>query len=309
MAFLLAGLAFAGCATAADDARAPTVVMRPLPLSEALARDRRIGATELLGAWQLSSSAAGFGGFSALLVEGDTLLALSDRAVLWRARMAHGGDGRLTGLEAWRSVPVGDPARDDTEALARLTGGTLVMALEAPFALRALEGALPPDATALAAALDRLQPNRGVEALASLPGGGLLALVEGRESDGTHRMVALGRAGLSRGRYRSASGFAPTAAERLGRHLLVLERRFSLTGGFENRIVVLDAATAAGQHTPLVGREIARLGMATISENFEGIAATRAADGTVLLLVISDDNFSPLQRTVLLQLGWREESR
>jgi hypothetical protein len=33
------------------------------------------------------------------------------------------------------------------------------------------------------------------------------------------------------------------------------------------------------------------------------LAVHRASDGTVVLTMISDDNFSPLQRTVLLQFA------
>lgn len=299
-------MVLSGCVRAAEGTQAVAVEVSPLELPEALARDRRIGETELLGAWHLRSAAPGFGGFSALLVEGDTLLTLNDRAVLWRARTERGDDGSLRGLVHWRSVPVGDPARDDTEALARLADGALVMAIETPFALRALAGRLPPGADALVAALGELPRNRGVEALASLPDGGIVALAEGPDADGTHRLAALGPGGVALRRYRTEAGFDPTAADRLGPDLLVLERRLSVLGGFQSRIVALDAACTRSAGAPLVGREIARLGVATISESFEGLAATRRADGTVLLYLISDDNFSAMQRTLLLQLRWRQ---
>lgn len=306
--FLITALGLFGCVGPADNALALSIEMRPLDLPEPLGRDRRVGEAELLGAWQLRSRAPGFGGFSALLVEGETFLALSDRAVLWRARIERGDDGTLNGLDGWRSVPVGDPARDDTEALARLADGALVIAVETPFALRALESRPPPNTGAFIAALGDLPRNRGVEALASLPDSGIVALAEGRETDGTHRVAILDPSGVAMRRYRTESGFDPTGADRLGRNLFVLERRLSLLGGFESRIVVLDAAAIPAARTPLVGREIARLGVAMISENFEGIAATREADGAVLLYVISDDNFSPVQRTLLLQLRWRDRS-
>jgi hypothetical protein len=126
--------------------------MRPVELPEALARGRRVGELELLGAWHLRSALRTFGGFSALLVEGDRLLALTDRAVLWRVRIERGADGTLRGLADWREVPVGDPARDDTEPMARLADGALVIAVETPFALRAFAGRLPPGSSVLARA-------------------------------------------------------------------------------------------------------------------------------------------------------------
>jgi hypothetical protein len=38
-------------------------------------------------------------------------------------------------------------------------------------------------------------------------------------------------------------------------------------------------------------------------QNFEAIAARRAPDGRLLLYLLSDDNFSMLQQTLLLQLS------
>jgi hypothetical protein len=36
-------------------------------------------------------------------------------------------------------------------------------------------------------------------------------------------------------------------------------------------------------------------------DNMEGLSVHRTADGALVLTLISDDNFSPLQRTILLQ--------
>jgi hypothetical protein len=41
-------------------------------------------------------------------------------------------------------------------------------------------------------------------------------------------------------------------------------------------------------------------------DNMEGLAVHRTAAGETVLTMISDDNFSPLQRTVLLQFTLRE---
>ena len=47
------------------------------------------------------------------------------------------------------------------------------------------------------------------------------------------------------------------------------------------------------------GREIARLGPTLTIDNMEGIAARRGARGETLLYLVSDDNFTVLQRTLL----------
>ena len=38
-------------------------------------------------------------------------------------------------------------------------------------------------------------------------------------------------------------------------------------------------------------------------DNMEGLAVTRNAAGETLLTIVSDDNFNPLQRTVLLRFA------
>ena len=41
-------------------------------------------------------------------------------------------------------------------------------------------------------------------------------------------------------------------------------------------------------------------------DNMEGLSVHRSADGETVLTLVSDDNFSPLQRTLLLQFTLAE---
>ncbi len=102
--------------------------------------------------------------------------------------------------------------------------------------------------------------------------------------------------------YAVGRGFVPTGADRLDDTIYVVERSFSLLGGFTSRIVTLPA-TAVRPGARLVGRALAELHPPLVGENFEGIAARRGADGRVLLYLVSDDNFFALQRTLLLQFS------
>jgi hypothetical protein len=53
------------------------------------------------------------------------------------------------------------------------------------------------------------------------------------------------------------------------------------------------------------GRELATISEA-VGENYEALAVRPAIDGNRFeLILVSDDNFSPLQRTLLLELRWR----
>ena len=83
-------------------------------------------------------------------------------------------------------------------------------------------------------------------------------------------------------------------------NLLVLERRFSWTRGLAIRI--RSVPLAAIKPGALVdGRELIFADMGSQIDNMEGLSVHRAADGALVLTLISDDNFSPLQRTLLLQ--------
>jgi len=80
---------------------------------------------------------------------------------------------------------------------------------------------------------------------------------------------------------------------------IVLERSFSLFfGGFGTRLVRVAAGAWVGGAI-VEGTELARLRPPLLVDNYEGIAATRGPDGTILLWLIADDNYMSLQRTLL----------
>ena len=93
----------------------------------------------------------------------------------------------------------------------------------------------------------------------------------------------------------------PTAAARLpsGR-VLVLERGFVAANlEISARLVRLDAgAPRAG--AVLAGEVLAVLRRPLTVDNMEGLAARPGADGRTLIYLLSDDNFSPFQRTLLM---------
>jgi hypothetical protein len=89
--------------------------------------------------------------------------------------------------------------------------------------------------------------------------------------------------------------------------LLVLERRFSWTRGLAIRIRSVPLATI--KPGALVdGRELMFADMGYQIDNMEGLSVHREPSGALVLTLISDDNFSPLQRTLLLQFTLVGES-
>ena len=290
------------CASPAPSApTSPRVEARPLA-----GVPERLGKLELVAAFELGSRDGRFGGLSALLIEDDRLTALSDRASLWTARLRYRTDGALVGAEDWRVEAVGavDRARGlDTESLARLPDGSLIATSETPARPLVLDGRMPPGLDRMETTFADLPVNEGIEAMATLPDGAVLALAEAVDGDGLHRAAIFGGDGVTEFRYRAPAGFAPTGADVADGRVYVVERRLSLLGGLEARIVALDAS-ALRQGAIVEGAELARLGPGNIQENFEGLVARATPAGTMIYLV-SDDNFVPLQRTLLLQLLWR----
>ena len=89
-----------------------------------------------------------------------------------------------------------------------------------------------------------------------------------------------------------------------GGDILVLERRYTLIGGVAALLRRLPQESIR-RGARLDGAEIARLQPPLNVDNMEGIAARRDGDGGTLIYLLSDDNNSVLQRTLLLMFELR----
>ena len=87
--------------------------------------------------------------------------------------------------------------------------------------------------------------------------------------------------------------------------VLLLERRASLAGGvgIELRRV---APGAIAENTNVTADVLAELSYQDANiDNMEGLALRRGPKGETLIYMMSDDNYSPLQRTLLLMFEWK----
>ncbi|WP_247886861.1 esterase-like activity of phytase family protein [Azospirillum sp. SYSU D00513] len=235
----------------------------------------------------------------------------------------------------------------DSEELARLPeragGGWLVSferehrILRYPASPNGPEG--KPERLPIPEALKDAPRNGGIEAMAALSDGRLLILEEGDDDGARERRGWIadalpggveqadrkdsGRKGGARGKdarigwnrltYRAAPGFRPAGAALLpDGGALVLERRASFLGGWGTRIVRLPAsALKAG--AVVEGEELASIEPPLPTDNYEGIAVRPVAGGETLIYLLSDDNFSPIQRSYLMMLALpangKEEAR
>ena len=278
------------------------------------------GPLRPLGGLVLAPDMLGGGGFSGVHLAPDlTLTLISDRGHWAEARLVLDGLTPI-GLQPIRHGPLRDEAgkpiprgfAGDAEALARLPDGTWLVAFERRHRIRAYRRLDGPGAyVAAPPGLEAAPPNGGLESLAVLQDGRLFAIAETFTPPDRPelRHAWLGVPGRWTPLYwQPALGFHPTDGAILpdGR-ALVLERRFSLLGGFSARLVMTapDALRSAREGAVLHGETILMLDDAPLpSENWEAVAVTRFGDQTLVAL-ISDDNESILQRSLLLLFAWR----
>jgi hypothetical protein len=286
----------------------------PVALDPVAPERDEIGRLRYRGGLELGSPDGRFGGFSALHVDPDgrRLVALSDKGRVLSARPVHDARGRLVDLRRAELRPLRgadgralSKRRRDAEALAPDGQGGFYVAFEQdhriwryPAGRRPFES--PPMTLPMPPGLNRAPANGGVEALAALGDGRLLALAE-RLIDGDRAAGWVGGAsGWAPLAYRILGIFRPTAAARLpSGDVLVLERGFRLGVELSARLLRLDPS-AATPGAVLVGEELAVIRWPKSVDNMEGLAARKGPAGETLIYLISDNNFSPLQRTLLL---------
>jgi hypothetical protein len=280
----------------------------------------RFGVLEFRGGLILSSPSRNFGGLSALRVspDGAHFLSLSDKGHWFRGRIVY-RNGRPAGLEDVETAPLlgtdGRPlaARGwfDSESLAE-DNGTVYVGIERVNQIvrfdfgkdglraRGVPIAVPPE-------VRRLPYNKGLECLAVPPRGqplaGTLIAISERGLDGQGNLRAFLIGGQNPGSFfvRRTDDFDISDCTTTPRgDLLILERRFSWTAGIAMRIRRLSLA----QIKPgalMDGPELIFADMGFQIDNMEGIAVHRATNGELVLTLISDDNFSAIQRNLLLQ--------
>jgi hypothetical protein len=280
----------------------------------------RFGALVFRGGLELSSTHKDFGGVSALKVfaDGQQFLAVTDKGRWLRGRIVYDG-ARPTGIADAEMAPVlGSDGRPlaargwyDTESLAE-DGGTVYVGIERANRIVRFDygrhGLLARGVPlGLPGGVRGLPYNKGLECLAVVPrgqplGGTLLAVSErGLDRDDNIKGFLIG--GPAAGEFavkRSDDYDVSDCAILPPGELLLLERRFSWARGVAmriRRVALADVKPGATVDGPVV----IEADMGYQIDNMEGLSVHRTANDEVVLTLISDDNFSMLQRTLLLQ--------
>jgi hypothetical protein len=280
------------------------------------------GALDFRGGLVLGSSYKNFGGFSALHIDrdGSHFIAASDRGHWLRGRIVY-RDDKPTGIADAEMAPMlgpdgktlGSRGWFDAESLTE-NDGTLYVGLERVerivrfdyardgLAARGTPIPVPPD-------FKTLTYNKSLECIAassknSPQAGALIVVTE-------HSLDA---AGNFRGFLLSGRDTARFSVKRSGdfdvsdcvvvppNDLLLLERSFSLLGGLGMRIRRVPLADIKPDALA-DGPTLIEADLGYQIDNMEGIGVHRNTRGETIITLISDDNFLPIQRTLLLQFA------
>jgi hypothetical protein len=153
----------------------------------------------------------------------------------------------------------------------------------------------------------RLPFNKGLEALVMVPKGqplaGTLIGISERGLDGEGNILAFLIGGKTPGQFslhRSDKFDVSDATLLPSGELLVLERKFSFLGGVGIRIRSIPMRTVA-PGAVVDGPVIFTADLGNEVDNFEGIDSHVTGEGETVITLVSDDNFSMIQRNLLLQ--------
>ncbi|MBY9066912.1 esterase-like activity of phytase family protein [Hyphomonas sp. WL0036] len=266
---------------------------------------RRIPANaRLSGAWELSSSNSNFGGLSglALLPDGG-LLSVSDTGIFFWIDLADGAPsgGKIAYMQGANGKQLTGKTEGDAEGLV-WAGGVALVSFERSFRIEAfaLDACGSAARAAQVSALPdrhngrKIDENQGPEALFLTPDGAL-----GFGYEGMLSVSPLGRV-LADGTSEWAGQMAPAPALHglVGREIVALpdgtERTFELFRAWDpvqgNRIR-LQWGTGEDEHLTLT--------RPLLVDNFEGIAAQALGNNEVRVWIVSDNNYSDQQRTLL----------
>ena len=295
----------------------PEVALQPVALYPEAETEKRIGGLRYLGGWVLESDDPRFGGISAVHVENRRVTAVSDAGALIRFALPDRGPSPLKiGFLPESGGAGASKLSRDSESLV-IDGDNAWIGFEHRNGVGRYRrgGEWHREAITEPDALDDWPDNMGPEAMVRLADGTFLVFSEGERlpsgatevllfegdpaEEGT-RTVRLG--------YRAPEGFHITDAALLpdGR-VMFLNRRFTLLDGFSAKLTI-SGPLRLNAGRVLSGREIATFEAPAIVDNMEALSVTRDK-GRTIVWIASDDNFSALQRTLLLKFELIEPAR
>ncbi len=313
----LACLAVGGARTIYPSA-SQDIALRPLQLDPAHPGKRRVGELIFLDAWELGSRNDDFGGISALTaLKDDRFVGISDAGTLIGFGLTN--DDRvdrpfISPLPDSRGPRATFEDRDSEGISHDPDSGQFWVSYEANHAIRRFSRSFARSTGIVRPREMQIWPsNKGAETLVRLSDSRFIAISESLEDDDTHRALLFSGDPVEPGtditpfHYRPPLGYRVTDGLQLpdGR-LLILNRRVALPNGFSAKVAIVDVSVV-GKKEPVAGKVIATLAAPLLIDNMEGIAVTKDGPDSIIWL-ISDDNFSIFQRTLLMKFRLSERA-
>lgn len=307
------------------------VTARPIPSFRIGDREKTIfGELEWIGGLELIGSSRHFGSLSGISVsdDGKSILAITDNGFWVKGSVEENSDAVPIGLSGVQVAPILDrrgrvineKGSADAESVDRaIRNGKPVylVAFERGHRVEAYDrvpGKFPtrPSRIQIPSAVTKLRANKGLESIAIGPPGtansGTIVLIAERARRSAANIP--GWIAYPGKKYRSfqvrrLDDFDITDAAFLpDGNLLLLERRFSYSGGIFMRLRRISAADLRSRKV-VDGPVLMTADFTHQIDNMEGLAVHLSPAGETILTIVSDDNRSILQRTLLLRFRLR----
>ncbi len=281
----------------------------------------RFGTLEFRGGLVLTSKDEAFGGISAIHMESDGahFLAATDQGSWLRGRIEY-RDGRPAGIADAEMAPIlgsdGKPLAShgwyDVESLTERDGIVYIGIERVEQIVRfdyRRDGLLARGrAIDVPAEFKTFTYNKSLECLTApregALAGELIAITEhSLDSAGNLRSFVLGGEHTAHFSAKRSDDFDVSDCTILsGNDLLLLERRYSPARGVAMRIRRIPLADVKADAI-VDGPAMIEADLGYQIDNMEGIAVHRNAAGETIITLVSDDNFSVIQRSLLLQFA------
>jgi len=290
------------------------IAAKAVPLDPENPQKTDIGELKYVAGWVLTSESDDFGGWSGLTVarDGKRLVAINDKGDWLTADFTLDSEQPFSGAMIHRFEADGSAINTkeayDAESLLQTETGFLV-GLEQEH--RILEVDAPGGVSRLSPLnqmvdLSGLSSNGGIEAMALLPDGRFLLFAEkGLDQQASLPAWVVLNDRSEAFRFKPPANYSPTDAKALpSGDVALLMRHYSALDGVSIKLAVFDQKQLASP-TTLVARELAHIGPTLTVDNMEGLDYIQLPDGTIRFFLMSDDNFSVRQQTLLMVFDWQ----
>jgi len=290
------------------------------------------GRLKYLGGLSLRSNHSEFGGISGIELGafGKKIMAVSDGGVWLTGDLIYQGskpvgikNAAISPLRALNGRLLKRKREKDAEGIALLNGtpnkGTVLISFERThrigrFPVTTKGIGTPKNYLRFPKGMKKLKRNKGLEAITLLKGGRykgrVLAFAERKLSKKGHLKgwIMLGKK-AKKIKLKRLGGFDVTDLASLPNgDVLVLERRFRWSEGIQMRLRLIPIGDLVSGSV-ITGETLLEADGGFAIDNMEGMAVHTSKSGNTVITLVSDDNFSILQRTLLLQFELLKKSK